>query len=103
MTDQKPTDNPFIERPDEHAPGNDLYCWLPGNSNRPCSGECVAYDASFAEDQRKSSCHVLNSIRSSAFSLAMLQKVMTSTKDKEGSKRMAEQIKTLTGPIPEVR
>lgn len=44
-------DNPFLARPDEHKVGaaNELYCWMPSNSDRECNGSCVAYDPGMME------------------------------------------------------
>ena len=65
-------DNPFIERPDEHEVGDELYCWMPGNSDRECNGGCVAYDASYQQDQVRDSCKVLNCVRSATKSFIFL-------------------------------
>lgn len=61
-----------IERPDEHATGDELYCWMPGSEDRECNGSCVAYDSSYEEDQRKDPCKVLNAVRSIGLSVAKL-------------------------------
>jgi len=64
--------NPFIERPDEHTVGDELYCWMPGNETRECNGSCVAYDSSYTTDQLRDSCKALNAFRSAAKSVAMI-------------------------------
>lgn len=67
-----------LERPDEHEAGaaDELYCWMPGSEDRECSGSCVAYDASYEQDQRKDSCKVLNAIRSAGLSLGKLANML---------------------------
>lgn len=94
---------PFIEHPDEHEEqGDELYCWMPGNSDRECGGGCVAYDPSFEQDQRRTSCMVLNSIRSAAFALNMLG---ISAKRQNKTSEMLEkkrQLDELSPPPPEV-
>ena len=44
-------DNPFLARPDEHKEGaaNELYCWMPGSSDRECNGSCIAYEPKLLE------------------------------------------------------
>lgn len=65
---------PELERPDEHEAeaADELYCWMPGSEDRECGGSCVAYDASYEQDQRRDSCKVLNVIRSLGLSVAKL-------------------------------
>lgn len=74
MTDWETNETPFIERPDEHTPGdaNELYCWMPNSDHRECNGSCVAYDPSFMADQVRDPCKALNAFRSLAKSVAML-------------------------------
>ena len=61
---QPTDDNPFIERPDEHEElGDELYCWMPGNGERQCGPDCVAFDTGCEEDGRKTTCLVLNIFR----------------------------------------
>lgn len=64
----------ILERPDEHEAGaaNELYCWLPGNSDRECGPDCVAYDISFTEDQRRTPCMALNAIRAGSMALNVM-------------------------------
>lgn len=69
--DPTTTENPFIERPDEHAPGDELYCWMPGNDNRECNGSCVAFEPGSLQDDRKDMCKLLNAVRSIALSLGI--------------------------------
>jgi hypothetical protein len=69
---QETEPNPFLERPDEHVVGDELYCWMPGNGDRECIGSCVAYDPSYVHDQARDPCKALNAVRSFAKSVAML-------------------------------
>lgn len=60
-----------LERPDEYEEvGDEIYCWMPGNFDRECSGECVAYDLVYEGDQRRSPCSILNMFKSVAMSQA---------------------------------
>ena len=63
--------NPFIERPDEHAiQGDELFCWMPGNQDRQCGPDCVAFEErSIGPDATLEMCKVLNSIRAISGSL----------------------------------
>ena len=62
-----------LERPDEYEElGDELYCWMPGNFDRECSGECVAHDLVYENDQRRSPCSILNMLKSFAMSQAKL-------------------------------
>lgn len=65
---------PLLERPDEHEAGaaDESYCWMPGNDDRECNGSCVAYDPSYEEDQRRTSCLALNAIRSGVLALNVM-------------------------------
>ena len=69
--------SPFIERPDEHAPiGDELYCWMPGNADRQCGADCVAFeDRSLVEGSNLDTCKVLNSIRSISRSMSVQTQV----------------------------
>jgi len=67
----EPQADPFIESPDEVEVGDELYCWMPGNSDRMCCGECVAYDGTYMRDQLRDPCKLLNAVRSMAKSLAV--------------------------------
>lgn len=64
---------PVLERPEEHEVGaaDELYCWMPGSEDRECTGACVAYDTRYNQDQRLTSCSVLNAIRSIGLSLGI--------------------------------
>lgn len=62
-----------IERPDEHKEtGDELYCWIPGNYDRECEGSCVAYDIVYEGDQRRSTCSLINIMKSVALSHSKL-------------------------------
>lgn len=64
MDKAQQVDDPFIERPDEHAEtGDELYCWMPGNYDRECNGSCVAFSEGFTHDPAASPCKVLNIMR----------------------------------------
>lgn len=64
---------PDVERPDEYEPvGDEIYCWLPGNYDRECNGSCVAFDMIFEEDQRRSSCMLINMCKSAVLSVAKI-------------------------------
>jgi len=78
-----PLEEPYIEKPDEVQVGDELYCWMPGNYDRMCGGDCVAYDGSFTNDQTRDSCKLLNAVRSTAMSLALLtrQRQQAAVKD----------------------
>ena len=89
----------FIERPDEHEVKDELYCWMPGNSDRECNGSCVSYDPSYISDQFKDTCKVLNSIR--AISKAFVFDTQKRNKQMELSARK-EQADSLPRP-PEVK
>jgi hypothetical protein len=65
-----------IERPDEYEElGDELYCWLPGNFDRECNGSCVAFDVIYEEDQRRSTCSLLNIAKSVALSHAKIANI----------------------------
>jgi len=86
-------DDLFIERPDEHIAGggDELYCWLPGNSDRECNGACVAYDPTYTQDQVRDSCKTLNAVRSAAKSLAMIASALQQgAKQRELAERKAQ-------------
>lgn len=67
--------DPFLERPDEHVAGDELYCWLPDNADRECSGSCVAYEPGCEDDPRMSSCMFLNAVRSISLGVNVMAKV----------------------------
>jgi hypothetical protein len=89
--------NPFIERPDEHQPvGDELYCWMPGNQDRQCGPDCVAFEErAMGDGSNLDMCKVLNSIRTISGSLA------TQVKSRKLEQRQAV-IKDQPKP-PEVR
>jgi len=90
-------DSPFpdLERPDEYQEvGDEVYCWLPGNSDRECNGSCVAFDLVYEEDQRRSQCAVMNILKSVALSHAKIANI-SQTKARLGV--------TPNQPPPEVR
>jgi hypothetical protein len=90
-----PTQASVVERPDEHEEtGDELYCWMPGNDDRECSGACVAYDESYSEDQRRSSCSLINMFKSVAMSHAKMANV---------ANQKARAAATPNQPPPEVR
>lgn len=76
MTDEqtRAEENPFIERPDEHEPGDELYCWMPGSEDRECNGSCVAFESRALQDDRMDTCKALNALRSLSMSLGMQAK-----------------------------
>jgi hypothetical protein len=76
MSDEERTteETPFIERPDEHDPGDELYCWMPGSEDRECNGSCVAFEERSLQDGRMDMCKALNAIRSLAMSLGIQTK-----------------------------
>jgi len=89
------TENPFIERPDEHAPGDELYCWMPSNDNRECNGSCVAFEPGSLQDDRKDTCKVLNAARSIALSLgiqAQMAKVTHTRQEVAARKAAADRL-----------
>ena len=67
------TDNPFIERPDEHVAGakNELYCWIPGDMGRECNGSCVAFHPVSDEASEETHCIALNALRGISASMAI--------------------------------
>lgn len=68
------TENPFIERPDEHVVGNELYCWIPGSGDRECNGSCVAFAPESLQNDQMDTCKALNALRSIALSLGIQAK-----------------------------
>jgi hypothetical protein len=73
--------DPFLERPDEHElVGDELFCWLPGNGDRQCGGDCVSYEPGCEGDTRMSSCMFLNAVRSLAAGVGVMAKVQHQTK-----------------------
>ena len=69
------TDEVIIERPDEHEPGSELYCFMPGNWDRECNGSCVAFDErSIISPDRFESCKVLTSMRAMSGALGLVGK-----------------------------
>lgn len=100
--DQRTSDDPFIERPDEHKQGDELYCWMPGSEDRECEGSCVAYDEGYVEDQRRSSCAVLNIVKSAGMSLAIMSNVAKKGAQQQDTRARQEQADSLPKP-PEVR
>jgi hypothetical protein len=68
---ENPTDKAFIERPESHEAGalNELYCWMPGNYDRECTGACVGYDPRSTSDVRFTPCTILNTLRSLGLSV----------------------------------
>ena len=64
----------FIERPDEHEIGNEVYCWMPGSDDRECNGSCVAFDERSTQDPRVDTCKALNALRSLALSAGRFMK-----------------------------
>lgn len=63
-----------LERPDEHEAGaaKEAYCWMPGNMDRECGADCVAYDKRSVTDPKVGACMALNSLRSIGLSLVKL-------------------------------
>jgi hypothetical protein len=76
-------DDPFLERPDEHEPGSELYCWMPGNDHRECDGSCIAFEEKSVKDQRVGACQALNAIRSLALTMGLKEKRARSAAVKE--------------------
>lgn len=72
--------DPFLERPDEHKVGDELYCWMPGNGDRECNGGCVAYEPRCEGDPRMSSCMFLNAVRSLSVGVNLMAKAQHQTK-----------------------
>lgn len=58
-----------VERPDEYQEvGDEVYCWMPGNFDRECNPSCVAHDVVYEKDQRRSTCSIINILKSAALS-----------------------------------
>lgn len=101
------TDNPFIERPDEHeVQGDDIYCWMPGNMDRQCGPDCVAFDQIYEDDQGKTTCRVLNIMRVLGVGVQVLAGTIRDqhTKAEASAKRaaVAQKVSEIPDP-PEVR
>jgi hypothetical protein len=91
--------DPFLERPDEHVVGDELYCWLPGNADRECNGACVAYEPKCEDDPRMSSCLFLNAVRSLAVGVNVMAKAQHQTKVS-----VSREVQRANEPVPpEVR
>lgn len=72
--------DPFLDKPDEHVVGDELYCWMPGNSDRECNGSCVAYEPRCTDDPRMSSCMALNAVKSLSLGVNLMAKVQNQVK-----------------------
>lgn len=99
------TDNPFIERPDEHEEtGDELYCWMPSNDHRECNGACVAFDDRHEVDPRIDPCKVLNAIRQAGGGMAAAAKTLTAVttlKQKEEVAARGDRLREEIERIPE--
>jgi hypothetical protein len=90
------SDDPFIEKPDEHVIEQELFCWMPSNADRQCGPDCVAFDARFVSDQRVTSCMVLNITKSIGLSLAKSSRLQETV-------QRGEQIRDLSPEPPKVK
>ena len=99
---QQAEGEPYLERPDEHEPSDELYCWMPGTDHRECGGSCISYDDTHEADQRKSPCMVLNSIRSIALSLGTQAAVSKRGEKSQKTAAVKQHIDNLPAP-PEVK
>jgi hypothetical protein len=97
------TNDPFVERPDEHEEtGEELYCWIPGGGDRQCGPDCVAYDLTYEEDQRRTSCQALNAFRALSVGVNIIGKAATSKQREAKARAVSEKISEIPGP-PEVK
>jgi len=98
------TENPFIERPDEHAVGeaDELYCWMPGNDNRECNGSCVAFESAALRTDRADTCKVLNALRSIAMSFGVQTRISKAMQTRQEVSERKKAADALPKP-PEVR
>lgn len=96
------TDAPFLERPDEHEPGDELYCWMPGTDHRECNGSCVAFEPASLQDDRKDTCKALNALRSLAMSMGLQAKVAKAMQTQQTVAERKKVSDSLPGP-PEVK
>lgn len=95
-------ENPFIERPDEHeVQGDELYCWMPGNGERQCGPDCVAFDPSF-EDDGKTTCLVLNIARVAGVVAQVHGQALRARRESDRVEKISQKIGEIPNP-PEVR
>ena len=102
MASQQP-DNPFIHQPDEHVVAAELYCWMPGNQDRECGPDCVAYDPRFMSEPRVTSCTLLNIAKSVGISFMQVAAPLVQMGRRAESNARSEKIKEVTTDPPVVR
>ena len=85
-----------------------IFCWR--DANRACGPECTAYDARALEDDRFSTCMILNTERASSRSYAVIGQELKRLNDaaavgtkKTDSEAYAAKLKELDKPPPEVK
>jgi len=103
VADPGTDENPFIERPDEHAElGDELYCWMPGNGERQCGPDCVAYDEGCIEDDRKTPCLALNTLRVFGIGMQVLAGATRDRHKEDKARAVTAKVQEIPGP-PEVK
>ena len=103
MTQPTDNENPFVERPDEHEElGDELYCWVPGNSERQCGPDCVAFDEGCEADDMKTSCLVVNTLRVMGIGVQVLAGVTRDRQRAAKSAAVTAKVQEIPDP-PEVK
>lgn len=91
--------DPYIEEPDEHQTGDqEIFCWMPMNSDRRCGGDCVAYEPVCEGDVRIDSCKVLNALRGGAKGLQVLGLSFKQAEKKRDNEKLTEQLGSIPDP-----
>lgn len=106
-------DNPFVdlEEVDGDSEEELIFCWK--NSNRACSPDCVAFDERALDDDRFSSCIMINVKRADSKALATIgaqlkrqneayEQFAVKASGKKASEEYAQKLKELDRDPPEV-